>query len=758
MAEQNNIDTREIDEIIKRASRYAMEFGQAYVTTEHLLLALLTYPTFYYTLASIGINTDRLILELRDYIKSIEGIQVPDSNAPPPAPRKTAALDRVFNRALTYVLFSKEKVLRPVDLYTSIAAEKQSHAFYFLEKYGVDPDQVKEAFFATHSPTSVTGAAMQDDQADAILAEYTDNLNQLATEGKIDPVIGRKEEISEITDVLAKRNKRNILMVGDPGVGKTAIAEGLALNIVKGLVPDYLAKYVVYNLDIGHMVAGSKYRGDFEEKLKQVIAALKAKGDTILFIDEAHQMKGAGATGNHSGPDFANMIKPALNKGDIRVIASTTWEEYVQSFEKDRALMRRFYRLVVEEPSPDEAVDILKGLKGYFEEFHGGKITNTAIEAAVELSVRYQHDLRLPDKAIDVIDTACAKEKVKGKTFTINRTHILAVISKATKIPLDQIGTSDNKSVINIDEKVKKLVFGQDEAIDTLIEKVYVAKAGLKAHDKPMGAFLFTGPTGVGKTEAAKALAKTLGLTLLRYDMSEYMEKHAVAKLIGAPPGYVGYDAGGAGSLVSDIQQHPNCLLLLDEVEKAHPDVLNVLLQLMDEGRITGSDGKKADFRNGFLVMSSNLGAKESEGRRIGYGDPEKEGEDTAAVKKFFSPEFRNRLDAICKFKKLDTIIIKRVVNKFIAEINVLIKERGFEIQLTERAVDHLAKIGYEPTMGARPLNRKINDHIKVPISKMMLFDDIPAKSTFNVDVIDDEFIISVDAKVKVLTHDTGTS
>ena len=769
---EHNIDTQEVDEIVKRATRYAQEFEQAYVTTEHLLLSLLTTPPFYYTLVKLMTGegpgergqrnpVDAMIVDLRNYIVGVPGSEVDKTkeNWETVLPRKTAGLDRVITRALTIVLFSKGNILRPVDVLLSIFAERESYARYFLEKYNVDPETVKSAFYQVGQTTSVT-EQMAPEQADAILAEYCDNLNTYATEGKIDPVIGRTDEINEIIDVLAKRNKRNILMVGEPGVGKTAIAEGIALQITKGLVPDFIKDDVVYNLDIGHMVAGSKYRGDFEEKLKQVIAALKAKGNAILFIDEAHQMKGAGSTGNNSGPDFANMIKPALNKGDIKVIASTTWEEFRQAFEKDRALMRRFYRLTITEPSVEDAKAILKGIRGYFEEFHGGKIGDDAIDAAVDLSVRYQNDLRLPDKAIDLIDTACAKEKVAGEVFTITKAHIVACISKATKIPVDQIGSSNKKTALDLDGDIKKVVFGQDSAIDTMVEKVYVAKAGLKNPEQPMGSFLFVGPTGVGKTELAKQMAAKLGLKLLRYDMSEYQEKHTVSRLIGSPPGYVGHDNGasGGGQLVNDIQEHPNSLLLLDEIEKAHPDVLNVLLQLMDAGRITGGQGKTADFRNGILVMTSNLGAVEAEGNRIGFGDQTKDDEDTKAVKKFFKPEFRNRIDAVCKFKKLSHLNIKRVVNKFTVELNTLMHDQGHSVILTEAAIDHLVEIGYDPLMGARPLSRKIENHIKVPISQMILFDNVPANSTFNVDVVDGEFQVTSEAPIKALTHDAGVS
>lgn len=761
MSNVNNIDNSEIDEIIRRASAYAEKYNQKYVTIDHLTLALLTYKSFYATVRATGVDIDSLIVELKDYVTSRDDIAIAEVGEPP---RKTHGLERVFNRALTHVLFSGRPQMLPVDLYASIMAETNSHSVYYMEKHGLDQEQILKTEYATHDATGSV-VKLSEKQVEEILNEYCDNLNTLAIEGKIDPVIGRQDELDEIIDVLAKRNKRNILMVGDPGVGKTAVAEGLALKITQGLVPKYLLEYEVYNLDIGGMVAGSKYRGDFEEKLKNVLNALKIKQKCILFIDEAHQMKGAGGTGDKSGPDFANMIKPALNKGDIKVIASTTWEEYGQSFEKDRALMRRFYRLTINEPSIADSKAILKGLKPYFEEFHGGKITNAAIDAAVELSVRYQHDLRLPDKAIDLIDTACAKEKVKDKRFSINRKHIVAVISKATSIPLDQIGSvsgdEDNteaaKSIANLDVNIKKVVFGQDDAVDTVVEKVYIAKAGLKSHTKPTGSFLFSGPTGVGKTELAKQLAEILGLKLIRYNMADFMEKHTVSKLIGAPPGYVGFDDAGVGGgmLINDIQQNPYCLLLLDEIEKAHPDVVNVLLALMDDGKLQGSNGKSADFRNGILVMTSNLGAREGDTNAIGFGSQEKTGEDDKATKDFFSPEFRNRLDAIVKFKTLTTLNIKRIVNKFTKELNELIKERGHKIKLTEAANNEIVELGYDAKMGARPIERTINDKIKVPVSKMILFDDLPAESTIEVDVVEGEFVFNATTKVKALTHES---
>jgi ATP-dependent Clp protease ATP-binding subunit ClpA len=539
-------------------------------------------------------------------------------------------------------------------------------------------------------------------------------------------------------------------MVGDPGVGKTAIAEGLAKRIVDGAVADYLKPFTVYNLDIGRLLAGSKYRGEFEEKLQDVLSALSSKGECILFIDEAHQMRGAGS-GSHQGPDFANMIKPALTKGRIKVIASTTWEEYTQSFEKDRALMRRFYRMTVDEPTPAVAKDILHGLKSKFEEFHKGIISDDAIVAAVDLSVRYQTDKKLPDKAIDLIDTAAAKLKIKTDgDFVLERSHVIEAISRATKISEEQLLAQANPEKENrylgLEDNICSRLFGQDTVVKNIVERIYVSTAGLKSINKPIGSFLFLGPTGTGKTELAKLLAENLGMKLLRYDMSEYQERHSASKLIGAPPGYVGYDdvnlAGGA--LISDIEKNPNAIILFDEVEKAHPDVMNVFLQLMDEGTVSGTNGKRADARNCIIVMTSNLGAADSERNSIGFGVQEKTGEDDKAVKDFFKPEFRNRLDGICKFHKLDNLAMRKIVAKFINELNELMTDRQLRVRLTERAVDQLIEKGFDAKMGARPLSRKIDELIKVPLSKRILFDHIEAGSTVNVDYRNNEMTFDV--------------
>ena len=712
----------EIDAIIEFATQVAVSKNHEYVTLEHILFSMASKGPFKSLITSFGCDTDALIADLDKYLEKQtylvnQGYDV--------VPKKTHSLERVFNRAFTQVLFSGRQHLQVIDLFLSIMAEEKSFARYYLQKYGLERNKL--ITFWNEQYVDSKGKRKTKTQADAILNEYCNNLNELAEDNKIDPVIGRDIEIDEITHVLAKRNKSNILMVGDPGVGKTAIAEGLALKIVNGDVPDYLKDYVVYNLDIGSLLAGSKYRGEFEEKLKDVIKALHTKGKTILFIDEAHQMRGAG-TGSNSSVDFANMIKPALTRGHIKVIASTTWEEYTQSFEKDRALMRRFYRLTVEEPTSDVAKNILFGLKDKFEEFHGGEISNEAIEAAVDLSVRYQTDKKLPDKAIDLIDTSAAKLKLMTPSFIVRKSHIIDSLSKFTKIPIEQLDSNTTKNLDKLEYNIKKKLFGQDSAVNDVLDKIYVSRAGLKALNKPIGSFLFLGPTGTGKTEFAKLLAENLGMKLLRYDMSEYQERHSVAKLIGAPPGYVGFDDGnlGGGLLISDVEKNPNCIILFDEIEKAHPDVSNLLLTLMDEGIITSSNGKKADCRNAVVILTSNLGAAENERNQIGFGRSlERTGEDDRAVKDFFKPEFRNRLDGVVKFNKLEKSSIEKIVTKFIDEVNDLLSDKQISVSLTKSAIEYIIKEGYDNKMGARPLSRKINELIKVPLSKKILFENL---------------------------------
>ena len=737
MAVQTN---PEIETIIANATNVAESKNHEYVTLEHLLQGMLSYDPFAEFIANYGADIDKMQQELDDYLDKQEYLK---NIANSIVPKKTHSLERVFNRAYTQVLFSGRQSLQTIDLFLSIMNEDKSYASYLMVKYGIDRNRLVNLWNKTFS--DVKSTKRHRSKADEILEEYCDNLNQLAEAGKIDPVIGREYEIDEISQVLAKRNKSNILMVGDPGVGKTAIAEGLALSIINGDVPAYLKDFTVFNLDISSLLAGSKYRGEFEEKVKDVIQALVVKGKCILFIDEAHTMRGAGS-GSTSGPDFANMIKPALTKGNLKVIASTTWEEYTQSFEKDRALMRRFYRLTVEEPTPDIAKDILRGLKEHFEEFHGGKISNEAIEAAVDLSVRYQTDKRLPDKAIDLIDTAAAKLKISTVDFIVRKSHIIDAISKFTKIPVEQMDEDTVSNLSNLETNIKQKLFGQDEAVNEVLDKIYVSRAGLKALNKPVGSFLFLGPTGTGKTEFSKLLAENLGMKLLRYDMSEYQEKHSVAKLIGAPPGYVGYDDGnlGGGLLISEVEKNPNCVILFDEIEKAHPDVSNLLLSLMDEGIITSSNGKKADCRNAVVILTSNLGAAANETNTIGFGrDLQRTGEDDKAVKDFFKPEFRNRLDGVVKFKKLTQEHIRLIVSKFVQDMNDLLSDKDIKVELTVNAIDHIIDKGYDSKMGARPLGRKINDLVKVPLSKRILFENLN-NCTVTVDFDNNELTFDV--------------
>jgi len=732
----------EIEEIILKAGETARNMRHEYVTLEHLGLSIFQYPTFREKLKLTNVDLDGIVVDLSDYIAHLPSIPAADYTGP----RKTQSLERVFNRALTQVLFHGSNKIKIIDLLISISLETNSYAAYFMLKYGLDRGTLLSLLNQINAENS---SSVDVDKADEILNEFCTNLNRSAQKGEIDPIIGREFELAEMTQILAKRNKANVLMVGDPGVGKTMLAEGLAKNIVEGHVPNYLKDYTVYNLDIGSLLAGSKYRGEFEEKFQQVIKALTAKGKTILFIDEAHQMRGAGSNST-SNVDFANMIKPALTKGRIKVVASTTWEEYTQSFEKDRALMRRFQRLVVDEPSADDAKKILRGIRRQFEKFHGAEITDSAIDAAVDYSVRYQTDKKLPDKAIDLIDTACAKQKIQENNadgFILLRFHVIEELSRATKIPVDQIGNDNTNSLADLEQRIQENLYGQETAVKSVLEKIYVSKAGIKAVNKPIGSFLFLGPTGTGKTALAKLLAENLSMKLIRFDMSEYQEKHAVAKLIGAPPGYVGYDDSnlGGGLLISALEKNPHAIVLFDEIEKAHPDVSNILLQFMDEGFVTASNGKRADARNSILIMTSNLGAQDNERNTIGFSnDLQKTGEDDRAVKDFFKPEFRNRIDSICKFGYLDQLSMRKIVVKFLQEINDLLSDRQIKIRFAESAIDYLIEKGFDRKMGARPLARTINDLIKVPISKKILFENLSSGNTITVDFNGKDLTFSV--------------
>ena len=728
----------EIEHIVAEATEIANKHSHEYVTLEHMLLAIIRYQPFKELLLKFDTDCNAFEKDIEAYLANQEFLVVENAE-----PRRTNALERVFNRALTQVLFSGRTHIQLMDLFVSMQAETTSYAHYFILKYDLGKSKLVDLYNSSFSEEKSKKVSMEA-KAEKVLNHYCTDLNKVAAEGKIDSAIGRDYEINEIIEVLARKNKNNVLMIGDPGVGKTAIAEGLALLIETKAVPDFLGGYTVYNLDISSLLAGSKYRGDFEEKVQEVIKALKVKNHAILFIDEAHQMRGAGA-GSQGSVDFSNMIKPALTKGNIKVIASTTWEEYTTSFEKDRALMRRFQRVTVDEPTTQVAKDILNGLKLSFEKFHAGTVTPEAIEAAVELSVRYQTDKKLPDKAIDLIDSTCARLKLSTAIWTVTRADIIDSIAKMTKIPAEQIGNT--RAVDNYEGNIKEKLYGQDQAVDNVLEKIYVSRAGLKSINKPIGSFLFTGPTGTGKTELAKLLSENLGMKLLRYDMSEYQEKHTVAKLVGAPPGYVGYDDAnlGGGLLISDIEKNPNSVILMDEVEKAHPDVNNILLQMMDEGMITSSNGKKANCRNTVIILTSNLGAADNDRNTIGFGDElQKSGEDDKALKNYFAPEFRNRLDAVIKFNKLDELSMRKIVGKFVAEVNDLLSEKQMKLRLSESAVDELIRSGFDSKMGARPLQRKINEEIKVPLSKKILFDDIPAGSQITADFVDSKYVFSI--------------
>lgn len=728
----------EIESIIEEAIIQAKERRHQYVTIEHLLLSLITHTPFKKCLDGFGADTENLIKEVSAYLDSLHAIV--DKTSEEVHPRKTNSLERTMNRSVTQVLFTGRRQVTTIDLYLSISSEGNSHAHYYLLKYGINKSE-----FVQHWQRHYKGAEfttkLSDSQADEILEEYTTNLTQLARQGKLEPLIGRSVEIDDIVNVLAKRFKSNVLMVGDPGVGKTAIAEGIAQKIVNSDVPEFLNDHEVYSLEVGALLAGSKYRGDFEEKVKQVIDALNTKKKAILFIDEAHTMQGAGSS-NSGGPDFANMIKPAITKGTLKVIASTTWEEFYESFEKDRALMRRFYKISIDEPSNETTQRILKGLSTRLNDFHDVNITDEAIASAVENAARYIHDRKNPDKSIDLLDAACAKQRVAGnKGVDITKDLIHEQVERYTGVPADKLNGDDFSRINDLEVNIKGKLYGQDETIEQVLERVYVSFAGIGNDSKPTASFIFLGPTGTGKTELAKLLSKNLDMPLLKYDMSEYGEKHSVSSLIGPPPGYVGFGDSqvGGGRLISDLSKNPHSILLFDEVEKAHPDIFNIFLQMLDEGRITGSNGKEVNCKNTIIIMTSNLGSSDSERNNIGFGNQEKTGEDDKAIKEFFKPEFRNRVDLICKFKKLDLLAIKKIVVKFTEELKkTLMDKHNISLNLTEPVIEYLAENGYDNKMGARPLARKIDEMIRIPISKKILFERIK-NATINVTLVDDK-------------------
>jgi len=734
--------SKDLESIFQNAISLAEEYHHEYITLEHFLCSLLDNKRFSDTLIDFGTDVKSFKKAVEDYVKKeLTDIVDPLSEKP----KKTEALDRMLNRTFSQVVFSGRYIIEPIDCFISLFSEKKSHANYFINKAEIDKDKfvtfvnvetVKEEVEGEEDQPSTTGL-------NKIINQYCVNLSELAKAKKIDPVIGRDKELESIELILARRTKSNAILIGEPGVGKTAIAEGLARKILEGLVPNFIKEHTVLSLDISAMLAGSKYRGDFEERLKAVLKGLEQRGKCILFIDEAHMMNGAGAGSSSNSNDMSNMLKSSLGKGKIKVIASTTWEEYRKHFEKDRALMRRFQKVVVDEPDEDTTIKILKGLKKYYEKHHNVKITNQAIEDAVKYSVKYISDRKLPDKAIDLIDCASARFKVKNEEGGIvDHDEIVFEISKMAGIPLEQISNKESSNLSTLEKKMKETVYGQVKAIDSLLDKVFIAQSGLKSLNKPVGSFLFVGPTGVGKTEAAKQLAANMAVKLIRFDMSEYQEQHSVAKFIGSPPGYVGFEEN-AGQLITQLQENPNCVLLLDEVEKAHPSVLTVLLQLMDNGFITGSNGKKADGRNAIIIMTSNLGASDAEKNSVGFGSLERDGDPKDAVNRFFSPEFRNRLDGVVRFGKLDQTTMTLIVKKFILELNTLIKDKSIQIKPTAKALEYLVNKGFDSKMGARPLQRVIDDMIKRPLSKEILFGKLVNGGIVEIDCLNDSLSLN---------------
>ena len=751
--------SKSLQEIFEKSVEMAKALNHEYITIEHIIYGIMEDEDSYKLLESFGADAKFVKTNIEHYLKNnLNDIKTTNANS---KPKKTNSVERVLNRCFTQVLFSGRQRMEIADIVISVLSEKNSFGYYFLTKAGVTKEKFVKYFqenVQITEDTEVETRIVNSNQIDRILNQFCTNLSLKAKQRKLDPVIGRDDEIEKIQLVLARRNKANVLMVGDPGVGKTAIAEGIARKIHEGKVPKFIKDHQVYTLDISALLAGSKYRGDFEERVKAVLSALEKKGKIILFIDEAHMMNGAGAA-NGSSNDMANMLKPILTKGVLKLIASTTWEEYRKHFESDRALMRRFQRVTVEEPSAEMAVKILKGLKKYYEQHHNVKISDAAIEQAVKLSVKYMSDKKLPDKAIDIIDCACARYKLKddesmeGVTQIVDIEQVTYELSKMINMPLETVAQKESKNLSDLDTQMKGVVYGQDGAVDTLLDKIFVSQAGMKAPNKPIGSFLFLGPTGCGKTETAKQLADKMSMQLIRFDMGEYQEKHSVARLIGAPPGYVGYE-DNAGQLITKLQETPNAILLLDEVEKAHPDVMNILLAFMDNGFITGSNGKQADGRNTILIMTSNLGAADNELNTIGFGDLERNGEDDKAIKKHFSPEFRNRLDAVIKFSKLNGDTVIQIVKKFVADLNSQLKDKGIEIVVNAKATRWLADRGYDKKMGARPLARIIDNEIKSPLSRRVLFGDLVNGGRVTVDIVDDKLDFTVVEIPKPLTKE----
>ncbi|MEM7471992.1 MAG: ATP-dependent Clp protease ATP-binding subunit ClpA [Pseudomonadota bacterium] len=728
-----------LEKAIHSALAQANAHRHELATLEHLLLALTDEPEAAKVMQACGVDLETLRITLREFIEEELSTLVTDVEGSEAVP--TAAFQRVIQRAAIHVQSSGRTEVTGANVLVAIFAERESNAAFFLQEQ--DMTRYDAVNFIAHGVAKdpefgevrpVSGSTEFDDEAtsdaqpggeeakESALAKYCVDLNAKSRDGDVDPLIGRGHEVERCVQVLCRRRKNNPLLVGDPGVGKTAIAEGLAHKIVEGETPEILSQTTIYSLDMGALLAGTRYRGDFEERLKAVMTELEEHPDAVLFIDEIHTVIGAGATSG-GAMDASNLLKPALQGGKLRCMGSTTYKEFRQHFEKDRALSRRFQKIDVVEPTVDDAVQILKGIKTYFEEHHGIKYTADAIKSAVELSSRYIHDRKLPDKAIDVIDEAGAAQHLvveSKRRKSIGVKEIEAVVAKIARIPPKTVSKDDAATLKDLEKALKRQVFGQDKALEALASAIKLARAGLREPEKPIGNYLFAGPTGVGKTEAAKALADQLGVELIRFDMSEYMEKHAISRLIGAPPGYVGFDQGGM--LTDKVDQNPHCVLLLDEIEKAHPDVFNILLQVMDHGKLTDHNGRTTDFRNVVLIMTSNAGAADAARAPMGFGRDRREGEDTAAIEKLFTPEFRNRLDATISFAPLGKKVIAQVVEKFVLQLEAQLMDRNVTFELTQAAAEWLGDKGYDEKMGARPLARVIQEHIKKPLAEELLF------------------------------------
>jgi len=722
--------SRQLEESLHRAVAYANQRKHEYATLEHLLLSLIDDEDAAGVMRACDVELGALRTTLTNYVDNeLRSLVVDDGEDAKP----TAGFQRVIQRAVIHVQSSGREEVTGANVLVAIFSERESHAAYFLQEQ--DMTRYDAVNYIAHGIAKKAGASEQkpvkgseDEDKPPVktggeaLEAYCINLNEKAKQGKVDPLIGRMAEVERCIQILCRRTKNNPLLVGDPGVGKTAIAEGLARKIVNKQVPEVLSKSTIFSLDMGALLAGTRYRGDFEERVKQVVKELENHPDAILFIDEIHTVIGAGATSG-GAMDASNLLKPALASGTLRCMGSTTYKEFRQHFEKDRALVRRFQKIDVNEPTIEDTIKILKGLKTYYEEFHKLRYTNDAIKAAVELSAKYINDRKLPDKAIDIIDEAGASQMLlpEGKRKKIiGLKEVESVVAKIARIPPKSVSKSDTEALKQLETDLKRAVYGQDDAIDQLSSAMKMARAGLRDSQKPIGCYLFSGPTGTGKTETARQLASTLGIELLRFDMSEYMERHTVSRLIGAPPGYVGFDQGGL--LTDAVDQHPHAVVLLDEIEKAHPDVFNILLQVMDHGQLTDSNGKKIDFRNVVLIMTTNAGASDAQKNSIGFGRGKADDEVEEALKRLFTPEFRNRLDAIVQFKSLTPEIIRQVVQKFVMQLEAQLADRHVTIETSDEAADWLAKNGFDELYGARPLARVIQEHIKKPLADEILF------------------------------------